>query len=377
MESDQRDVLKERYRASLVLAGVGDALGYNNGSWEFTFSGPAIHNEYNEIGGLEKIDIKSMIVSDDQVMHIATGRALVESSNFKELVSNLSKRYVESFTDMVGRAPGPTTGNAVRLLKYGKEIPYSGSGGGCGGSMRSMCIGLRFPHDNQIEELVAASIESGRLTHNHPTGFLGALVSSLFTAYAIENIPPIQWGRKMVKDVLPKAYKYLEVSGKHWSDYQRDLKFFENSWTDYLKLRQILDDQSTQPTFPENYGVAERDNYYNSISYSGWGGASGNDSTIIAYDALLGSANNFNELVLKGVLHGGDNDSTGAICCAWWGAIYGFEGVPPRIYQNVEKAEEAIELADKLFDMVYHEPETQPTSTTTTTTTETDSTGNS
>ena len=31
--------LAERYRASMVLAGVGDAMGYRNGAWEFTFDG--------------------------------------------------------------------------------------------------------------------------------------------------------------------------------------------------------------------------------------------------------------------------------------------------------------------------------------------------
>jgi hypothetical protein len=36
-EAEQQ--LGERYRASMVLAGVGDAMGYRNGAWEFTFDG--------------------------------------------------------------------------------------------------------------------------------------------------------------------------------------------------------------------------------------------------------------------------------------------------------------------------------------------------
>ena len=31
--------LQDRYRAAMVLAGVGDAMGYRNGSWEFNMSG--------------------------------------------------------------------------------------------------------------------------------------------------------------------------------------------------------------------------------------------------------------------------------------------------------------------------------------------------
>ena len=33
----------ERFRASMLLSGVGDALGYRNGMFEFNESGPAIH----------------------------------------------------------------------------------------------------------------------------------------------------------------------------------------------------------------------------------------------------------------------------------------------------------------------------------------------
>ena len=39
----------------------------------------------------------------------------------------------------------------------------------------------------------------------------------------------------------------------------------------------------------------------------------GTDSVLIAYDAILGCKGNWNELCLRAMLHGGDNDSTGII----------------------------------------------------------------
>jgi len=36
---------------------------------------------------------------------------------------------------------------------------------------------------------------------------------------------------------------------------------------------------------------------------------------------------------LRGILHGGDNDSTGTIGGAWFGAYYGFKNVPKNHYE--------------------------------------------
>jgi ADP-ribosylarginine hydrolase len=98
-------------------------------------------------------------------------------------------------------------------------------------------------------------------------------------------------------------------------------------------------------------------NFYRKISFGSWPGATGIDSVLIAYDAILGAetfktdSDKWEEFCLRGVLHGGDNDSTGAIGGAWFGALHGFSGVPLKNYKEVEDNVKLKNLGDKLYEI--------------------------
>jgi len=329
-------------------------MGYKNGQWEFCYSGDQIHAEFKQLydAKIENIDLQDWRVSDDQVMHLATAEALVQQySSLDKLYPIIARNYVECFHDMNGRAPGGTTSQSIAYIRNGhawNTVPFGSRAGGCGAAMRAMCVGLRFPGETNRSNLIAVAIESGRMTHNNPIGFLGALAAALFTAFAVESIPIGSWGRRLIV-TLQQAYEYLRKSNRDYKHYEPVLHEFEDHWNNYLEVRGIK--ESDQPVFPAQYGVKERDKFYTSLSFSGWGGSSGHDAPMIAYDALLGCKSDWQELCLRAMLHGGDNDSTGVMAGAWYGALYGFKGVPPKNFANLEYRKRAEVVGGRLFDL--------------------------
>eukprot|EP01125_Pyxidicula_operculata_P018177 TRINITY_DN6446_c0_g1_i13.p1 TRINITY_DN6446_c0_g1~~TRINITY_DN6446_c0_g1_i13.p1 ORF type:complete len:339 (-),score=43.35 TRINITY_DN6446_c0_g1_i13:54-1070(-) len=335
-----------------------------------------IHYELRSMTGSDSIkDLvlsgKEWRVSDDTVMHIATAKALLDYKNTgRDVCHEIAKNYVECFKrDMRGRAEGVSTRRAINRLNDSgdgwKQTEFDPAGGGCGAAMRTMSIGLFCKYPKDIEDLIRVSIDSSRITHHHPTGYLGGFVTALFTALAIARVPIIQWPKKLFQH-LNEVEDYIKKSGRFVSENLAEMDNFKNNWLNYLKLRSIdkINDDNTTDEFdvkklnyPSDWlsSPHSRDQFYTKFSYRGWAGASGDDCTIVAYDALLFSSGDWDKFCLCGVLHGGDNDSTGCVGGAWFGAYYGFRGVPLPNYENMEYYNLLYELGHKFIEQYHHD----------------------
>lgn len=357
--SKRKNSKKDRFEASMILAAVGDSLGYKNGNFEFCFKGKKIIEHVEKLGGLESIDTVDWNLSDDSIMHIATAKGLIQGNDgsIDEILTCIAKEYIDCWSDMKGRSPGMTCAMGVGFLERGKkwnEIPYNSHGGGCGGSMRSSCIGLMYNGKKNRDKLIAISIEAGRLTHNHPTGFLGSLTSSVFTAFAIENIPSIKWGYLLLNEIIPKAKEYIKEANRDLNKgVIDDMDHFINQFSKFMDDRKINSKDASLPFYPNSFkdDVAIREEYWKEFSYAGWPGASGDDSCIIAYDCILLANSNYKKVVEYSCFHGGDSDSTGTIALALFGAQNGFDNTLSINHKNIEYRKEIESLATQLFKL--------------------------
>uniref|UniRef100_A0A8C3JN71 ADP-ribosylhydrolase like 1 n=2 Tax=Calidris pygmaea TaxID=425635 RepID=A0A8C3JN71_9CHAR len=352
----------DKFKAALVLAGVGDALGYRNFSRENNALGAKIQQELKEIGGLENLVLSpdKWPVSDNTLMHMATAEAVITDYwCLEDLYRELVKRYVDAIDKLSGRRPDPATIEGCRELKPDNYLlawhtPFNEKGSGFGASTKAMCLGMRYWKPERLESLIEVSIECGRMTHNHPTGFLGSLCTALFVAYAIQGKPLVQWGREMMK-VVPMAEEYCKKTIRHMAEYQEHWFYFEAKWQFYLEEREINEENQNKPVFPDNYDAEEREKTYRRWSSEGRGGRRGHDAPMIAYDALLGCGGDWTELCNRSMFHGGESAATGSIAGCLYGLVYGLSKVPKGLYQDLEQRERLEYLGENLYRLSMEE----------------------
>lgn len=360
---------KEKVEGCLYLASLLETLGYYNAMWEFNFGNKIdtlkeglimnyfFLNHYNMLGGLNNIDFSKLFSSDDTILIIATMEALL--NNDKNRYINSYLKYLPKLKEDKRQSGYATLSSLekIRVTKNIKDIKYSSNMGGNGCAIRTAPIGLKYYKDYEkvCEEALLASI----VTHNFATGFLGGIVTALFTAYAINNINPFEWSLKL--EDLHKKNFFNNLIKKHITvdsikDLTKDINDFFLYWEKYneerltkMKIRKLprflnpaskIEDLTTY--FPTPY--LSRLKGFDKM------GASGLECVILAYDNLLLSAVpdenlmvdivnpkfNWETLLFNNIFFYGDNDSISAVSAGWYGAYLGIDKFPIEKIKQLE-----------------------------------------
>lgn len=362
--------MEQRYIATFVLHAVGDMIGFKNGEWEFNYHKTKITlNTTNEIlydfialGGINQIDFTDWNVSDDTMMNIAVADAVFESHNNEEEMYSIMKKFFIGVIKHISknkkvRYIGNTTKHYInKLLKNqdANSLPYDPMSGGNGAAMRTACIGLALHGKNNRDKLIKIAVESSRITHNSPIGWLGGVVTALFTSYAIEGIPINEWIFELMK-IFDSGELKKYIRKTYEEDELDDYEIFISNWKKYLDVR--FDEKKLIKTRVHSnliYRVRYHfENFTADNNRSYIVGDSGYSSTIMAYDSLLDCDGKWETLIIYSALHPGDGDTVASIACAWYGAVYGMENIPKSNYKTLEFGEYLIELGKKFYNKFY------------------------
>lgn len=338
----------------LIMHCLGDTLGYKNKYWEF-YGGndyEAILNKISEfisLGGINKIDLKNWYASDDTLMHLSIITALKSKwKDLNELLNITKNNFIELlkvFKEGIqpDRAPGLTTIKYLNLLKDKdwKDFEFDFRAGGNGCAMRTLCIGIYFYND--IDKLIEYSINSSKMTHPNPIGWLGGLMSAYF-CYCIMNKYKIEdWIFEFLdvlenKDIINKYCKTFEEKNAY-NEAIKLIYTYINSKFD--KNHNLIEDKS-------NNILNARILKYNNMFIGGhYHGQSGISCDLIAYDALIDAKDNFERLIFYSIMNNFDADTIGCVAFGLYGLLYGLKDVPENMFENLEFKKEIKELSFK------------------------------
>ena len=234
----EESIRYRQFKNCIKYATLGDIIGYRNGVGEFNGLKNdfmiSVINLYQFIsnGGISVIPHKDWKASDDTILNLATCKALLKDYNsLEELYQFFAEEYIDAYEKEKenNREFGLKTIESINYIKNidGQKwdiLKYDKKSTGSGCSIRTMSIGLAFFGKDNRKKLVQVAIEAGRITHNNAIGYLGGVVTALFTAFAIEKIDPDKWVFKMLK-ILNSNYidDYIKKSNGY-NSYEQQYK---------------------------------------------------------------------------------------------------------------------------------------------------------
>ena len=355
--------MTERYGSVLTLSALGDKIGYRGGVWGFNYEmgtdskikitrytlslledliGDFV-SEFIALGGVTGIQIANWGYSDNTHYILTLFDSLIDGKDVKKQLTSATKKYIA---------------DGKLILRDQAYLDLNGSdessGQGHGAAIRAVPIGMLYWGKKRRKELIKVAIQTSKLTHSSPMGYLGGLVTALFVALGLEGVELHRWPYKLIQILESDEVKqYLDRDDQ---DLYYDYILFIRYWKRYVETRFQDSKPLDSPVFKNLYyrlGYFYK-NFAKDIPLSGRTetkhliGFNGMSVGIIAYDCLLTCNGSWEALIYYAMLNPGASDAFGSLAGAWYGAAHGNENVPQQLLDQVGMDQEFSDRIKKI-----------------------------
>jgi len=383
--------LASRFRGSMLGSLVGDCLGQPFEGEDRPISKSVLNSYFEKLhdSSLKGTLFMSLILkpelihpllsvpfksyTDDTAMTFSVAQSLINKNQFDP--QDMAKKFVDEFYAHPRRGYGSNITDVFKALKrddckdpYGPgRLQFAGRGSyGNGSAMRIAPIAL-FCHSNS-DEAMHIAYKSSLITHTNELGYNGAILQCLaihkalhsdctvpldideFARYLQEKMASIE---KNDEQLLNAVNSSLRGSGNSSNSQPRrsTVNVTKSSYVRKLAdMRRLLKTSSASPDrvidvlghFVSAYGSVPTAIY--SFLRSVKDHANGEDS--------LPGENAFQRAVHYAISLGGDTDTIASMTGSIAGAYYGYEAVSPALLAHCEAVQQAIDLADCLYQAV-------------------------
>jgi ADP-ribosylglycohydrolase len=365
--------IKDKYLLTFVLHALGDTIGFKNSDWKMDYDRRGDIGTINEfvyefidLGGVNGIDISNWLISSDTIYHMAIANSVLKFKKVvdKLFIDNTKNNIIRAYNRMISdkknrifRYEGATTARYLEQNKMkegfdASNLPYDSKSGGNGVAGRSLCIGLAFWKEEDLNKLVEVSVKLGTITHNSPLGFLSGMTTALFTSFAIREIDITKWPHMLIKILesdLVKNFIKTEIT-----EVQFDYMDYVRYWKKYIDTR-FVDEKPIKSRSTSNLIFRIKYYYENFVKGTKSSGiaVSGFCAVIMAYDALLDCDGIWEKIIFYAILNPSDSSTVGAIAGGLYGAIYGLGDIPNKMLEHIEEGNELIKLGNKFYKNFY------------------------
>lgn len=373
--------IEARYVCSFLLHALGDTIGFKNGNWEFNYYKPSSLTtvsefvyEFIDLGGVNGINLEGWHVSDDTMYGMATGKAMLtfekregegEGEGVTEkfilflkdqLTMYMGLMMMEEEQQKIKRYPGTNINKYIDKFTDvvdGRNLPYDPRSGGNGAAMRALPVGMALWREEELDLLIKCSVETSKVTHNSPIGYLAGFTASYFASLAVRKVELSEWPILLLGILdSEKIRKYVDLDN---IDVMGDYVTYVRYWKKYVDTR-FKDGKPMKLKVHTNLIFRTKyyyDNFVLGDDRATFIGISGHCGMIMVYDTLLDCGDKWEKLIFYGILHPGDSDTIGAIAGGLYGLLYGIGDVPLRMLSHLEERDNLFSLGRRIWGKFY------------------------